>query len=54
MIVDFKDKKNTSKVGNKAKFLMEMMSEGFNVPDGFVVDSDSYYEEIINNKLDIY
>ena len=52
MIVDFKDKENTSKVGNKAKFLMEMKANGFQVPDGFVIDSDTYLKEIKNNKLD--
>ena len=52
MIVDFKDKKNTSKVGNKAKFLMEMKANGFQVPDGFVIDSDTYLEEIKNNNLE--
>lgn len=51
MIVYFKDKKNTCKVGNKAKFLMEMKSNGFQVPDGFVIDSDTYLEEIKNNGL---
>ena len=52
MVVKFSSNKNKNMVGNKAKFLMEMMSEGFNVPDGFVVDGDTYYDEIINNKLD--
>ena len=52
MVVDFKDKENTSKVGNKAKFLMEMMANHFNVPDGFVIDSDTYKEEIKENKIE--
>ncbi len=52
MIVDFKEKDKTSKVGNKAKFLIEMKSEGFNVPDGFVIDSDTYLEEIKKNNID--
>ena len=51
MIVDLKDKKNTNKVGNKAKFLIEMKDTGFRVPDGFVVDSDTYEKEIINNNI---
>ena len=52
MIVDFNDKENTSKVGNKAKFLMEMKHAGFNVPNGFAIDSDTYDNEIIKNNLD--
>ena len=52
MVVDFKDRENTSKVGNKAKFLMEMKNNGFQVPDGFVIDSDTYLEEIKNNNLE--
>ena len=52
MIINFKDKANTSKVGNKAKFLIEMKNNNFNVPDGFVLDSDTYTNEIYNNKLD--
>lgn len=52
MVVEFKNKENTSKVGNKAKFLIEMKDNGFNVPNGFVIDSDTYSDEIINNKLD--
>jgi len=53
MIVDFKNKENTNKVGNKAKFLIEMKNKGFNVPDGFVIDSDTYTEEIINNNIEV-
>ena len=52
MIVEFKEKENNKNVGNKAKFLMEMKANGFNVPDGFVVDSNTYQEEIIYNKID--
>lgn len=52
MIVEFKDKKNTNMVGNKAKFLIEMKDNGFNVPNGFVLDSDTYSEEIVNNKIE--
>ena len=51
MIVNFKSK-STEKVGNKAKFLMMMKQDGFNVPDGFVIDSDTFIEEVKNNKLD--
>ena len=52
MIVDFKNEKNREKVGNKARSLMEMMAASFNVPDGFAIDSDTYDEEIKNNKID--
>ena len=52
MIVDFKNKEKTSKVGNKAKFLIEMKANGFQVPDGFVIDSDTYIEEVKNNHVE--
>ncbi len=52
MVVEFNNKKNISKVGNKAKFLIEMKNNGFNVPNGFVLDSDTYSDEILNNKID--
>ena len=42
MVVDFKNKKDINKVGNKAKFLIEMLNSGFNVPNGFVIDSDTF------------
>ena len=51
MIVKFSDKKY-EKVGNKAKSLMEMKQAGFNVPDGFTLDSDTYREEVKYNNLD--
>ena len=51
MIVKF-DEKKFDKVGNKAKSLMEMKQAKFNVPDGFVLDSDTYIEEIKANNLD--
>ena len=52
MIVEFKDKENTKNVGNKAKNLIEMKANGFNVPDGFVVDSETYYDEIVFNNIE--
>lgn len=52
MIIDFKYKGKIGNVGNKAKFLIEMKNNNFNVPNGFVIDSDTYSEEISNNKLD--
>ncbi len=51
MIIRFEDKDN-KKTGNKARFLMEMKKAGFNVPDGFALDSDTYIEEVKFNKLD--
>ena len=51
MIVRFNEDKK-DKVGNKAKNLMDLMQAGFNVPDGFVLDSDTYKEEVKYNKLD--
>ena len=52
MVVKFDSKKIGDKGGNKAKFLMIMKQNGFNVPDGFVIDSDTYLEEIKYNKID--
>ena len=52
MIVEFKAEKNLENVGNKAKNLIEMKANGFNVPDGFVVDSETYLNEIVFNKID--
>ena len=51
MIVSFNEKENIREVGNKAKFLIEMKNAGFNVPDGFVVDSDTYQSEIEANNI---
>ena len=53
MIIKFNEK-NMDKVGNKAKSLMEMKKAGFNVPDGFTLDSDTYREEVKLNRLIIY
>ena len=52
MVVKFDNKKNMGSVGNKAKFLMEMKSNGFNVPNGIVIDSDTFTNEVIFNKID--
>lgn len=52
MVVSFKEAKELNKVGNKAKFLVEMKKAKFNVPDGIIVDSDTYIEIIKDNKLD--
>ena len=51
MLTDIDDKTIPEKIGNKAKFLMVMKNEGFNVPNGFILDSDAYAETIrFNNK----
>ena len=52
MIVKFNEINKAEKVGNKAKSLIEMKNAGFNVPDGFVLDSDTYLEEIKHNGID--
>ena len=52
MIVRFSEVKNNDKIGNKAKSLVEMKKAGFNVPDGFIIDTDTYLEEIKYNKID--
>ena len=52
MIVKFYEINKAEKVGNKAKSLIEMKNAGFNVPDGFVLDSDTYLEEIKHNGID--
>ena len=51
MILKFEDIEDYSKVGNKAKFLSIMKKNGFNVPSGFVIDSDSYVEIINDNEI---
>ena len=38
--------KENGKLGNKGKFLLLMKQNGFNVPDGFVLDSDTYDETV--------
>ena len=52
MIVEFKNANNIEGVGNKAKYLIEMKQAGFNVPDGFVINSETYLEEIKYNNLE--
>ena len=53
MISKFKDVKDLEKVGNKAKFLIEMKKNKFNVPDGFVLDVDTYTEIIKDNDINL-
>ncbi len=51
MLIKFNEKDN-GKIGNKAKFLIEMKSNGFNIPNGIVLDSDTYTQIIKSNKID--
>ena len=47
MITRLNSKENDNgKLGNKGKFLLLMKQNGFNVPDGFVLDSDTYDETV--------
>ena len=52
MVVSFKEAKELNKVGNKAKYLVLMKKAKFNVPDGIIVDSDTYKEIIKDNNID--
>ena len=45
MLIKFNEKDN-GKIGNKAKSLIKMKSNGFNVPNGIVLDSDTYIQII--------
>ena len=52
MVVKFNNKKYGSyNIGNKAKFLIEMKQNGFNIPDGFVLDSNCFDEVLEYNKI---
>ena len=53
MIEEFLKVKDLNKVGNKAKSLIELKKNNFNVPDGIVIDKDTYIETIkpIKNKI---
>ncbi|MBO7449662.1 MAG: phosphoenolpyruvate synthase [Clostridiales bacterium] len=42
---------NGEKLGNKGKFLLLMRREGFNVPNGFVLDSDVYDKTVSENGI---
>ncbi|URZ01558.1 PEP/pyruvate-binding domain-containing protein [Clostridium felsineum] len=50
MIFDIGEGELSKKFGNKAKFLMKMKKQGFRVPDGFVIDSNTYTEIISHNE----
>lgn len=51
MLINLDDKIIPEKIGNKAKYLMVMRNNGFRVPNGFILDSDTLNEIIaFNNK----
>ena len=52
MIFEFNKKKTNDKMGNKAKFLIEMKNAKYNVPNGFVLDSNTYIDILKSNKID--
>ncbi len=47
-----KDETREEKLGNKGKFLLQMKKNGFEVPGGFLLDSDVYEETIRANGLE--
>lgn len=51
MVHRFKDTQVSDKNGNKANSLVEMQRVGFNVPDGFVLDSDCFDDFLEANEL---
>jgi len=59
MIVKINDRRIPTNIGNKAKSLMVMKAAGFEVPNGFILDSDTFNlvveynkkKEIINDLL---
>jgi len=52
MLVGLSSYAGADKVGNKAQSLMQLKNNGFCVPDGFVLDSDTFDEIIKTNGLD--
>lgn len=46
------DEQREEKLGNKGKFLLQMKKKGFNVPGGFILDTDIYDEVIAANSVD--
>ena len=53
MIVSLnKSETNENKLGNKGKFLLQMLKAGFPVPEGFILNSDVYYEFIKQNGIE--
>ncbi len=53
MLIEFDRINEPDKLGNKGIFLCVLRSSGFNVPDGFVLDSDTYDEFINASGLNI-
>ena len=52
MIVSLnKSETNENKLGNKGKFLLQMLKADFPVPEGFILDSDVYFDFIIQNGI---
>ena len=51
MVLNFEEIKEKDIVGNKAKFLALMKRDGFNIPNGFVLDVNTYIEIISENKI---
>ena len=52
MILNFDEVKDLSKVGNKAASLIEMKRQQFPVPNGFVIDRDTYREILRENRIE--
>jgi Phosphoenolpyruvate synthase/pyruvate phosphate dikinase len=50
MIVKINDRQIPTNIGNKAKSLMVMKTVGFEVPNGFILDSDTFNEVVEYNK----
>jgi len=46
-----KEELREEKLGNKGKFLLQMKKQGFDVPGGFILDSDTYDEVIASNRI---
>ena len=46
-----KKEEQENKIGNKGKFLIQMKKEGFNVPSGIILDTDTFDEIISKNNL---
>lgn len=52
MIANFDEVNELENVGNKAKFLIMMKKAGFQVPNGVVLDSNTYKEILQDNQLE--
>ena len=52
MIYSFKEAEISDKNGNKANSLVAMKAAGFNVPDGFILNSDCFDDFLIENLLE--